>query len=134
MFLWRVLMAEEIPTGDKAVFAFLEMIALAFAFEGVNAMLNGRPWFIYVGSFFAALVFFLAGIKWPYLKSALARGNLVVFWAISILATWVPAGYAYYQWHQSSPAPPSAVFGAGSLPSWAMNVNDWNAYPLKKIE
>ena len=28
-------MANDVPTGDRAVFAFFEMVALAFAFEGV---------------------------------------------------------------------------------------------------
>lgn len=60
-------MADELPTGDKAVFAFLEMFALAFAFEGVSRLLDGR----YLLGFLAlgiSIVFFLAGIKWPQIK------------------------------------------------------------------
>src|SRR5260370_38402530 len=65
----RLLMAEEVPTGDKAVFAFLEMIALAFAFEGTSALLNGLGWQICAKSYVVAAAFFVAGIKWARLKA-----------------------------------------------------------------
>ena len=113
MFLWRLLMAEEIPTGDKAVFAFLEMVALAFAFEGVSALLNDRPWEIWIGSLVGALIFFLAGIKWPSIRASVTnQGNAKhksAFWVISILLVWLPAGYDYYDRHQNGPFETGAV-------------------------
>ncbi len=65
-------MADEVPTGDRAVFAFFEMVALAFAFEGVAALLNRKPWPIVTGSWLASAVFFLIGVKWPSLKKRLS--------------------------------------------------------------
>ena len=51
----RLFVAEELPTGDKAVFAFLEMVALEPAFEGVSALLNGKDWMIVAESLAASL-------------------------------------------------------------------------------
>jgi hypothetical protein len=62
-------MAEEPPTGDRAVFAFLEMVALAFMFEGVSAFLNGKPFWEFLACFVTALFFFVAGATWSRLKS-----------------------------------------------------------------
>jgi hypothetical protein len=76
-FLQRLLMADEVPTGDKAVFAFLEMIALAFAFEGTSALLNDHGWQIVAKSYLAATGFFVAGIKWAHIRSVLGiKGGL----------------------------------------------------------
>jgi hypothetical protein len=63
---------DDIPTGNKAVFAFLEMVALAFAFEGVSAWLNGKPWNVCGESILGSLLFFLAGIKWPWIRHRLS--------------------------------------------------------------
>jgi hypothetical protein len=67
-------MAGELPTGDYAVFAFLEMIALAFAFASVEALVASRPWYISVGCLVLAILFFLAGIKWPQIKLKIGAG------------------------------------------------------------
>jgi hypothetical protein len=86
-----LLMADEVPAGDKAVFAFLEMIALAFAFEGTSALLNGLGWQICAKAYVVAGAFFVAGIKWTRLKAslgikvslviALAAFGLLNYWA-----------------------------------------------------
>jgi hypothetical protein len=60
-------MSGEIPKGDTAVFAFLEMIALAFAFSGVEG-LGLKPLWQCIAYFGAALIFFMSGIKWPWIK------------------------------------------------------------------
>jgi len=95
-------MSDEVPTGDKAVFAFLEMVALAFAFEGVSAMLNGAAWPVYTGALAGAVVFFLAGIAWPKLRGSLnvktIAKNSAVFWIVTILLVWIPVWYGTYDW------------------------------------
>jgi hypothetical protein len=68
MFLSRLLMADELPTGDKAIFAFLEMFALAFAFEGAGAFLHGEASWRIAGAWTISAFFFVAGIKWPWIK------------------------------------------------------------------
>jgi hypothetical protein len=62
-------MADEIPSGDKAVFAFLELFALAFAFEGAAALLRGELSWRTILSFVGAIVCFLGGIRWPQLRA-----------------------------------------------------------------
>ena len=34
-------MADDVPAGNRACFAFLEMLALAFAFEATSALIHG---------------------------------------------------------------------------------------------
>lgn len=43
MLLWELIMADETPPGDKTVFLLCELIALAFATQAVQRMLDGRP-------------------------------------------------------------------------------------------
>lgn len=61
------IMSGEIPKGDSAVLAFLEMIALAFAFSGVEG-LAVKPLWQCIAYFGGALIFFMSGIKWPWIK------------------------------------------------------------------
>ncbi len=119
--LRRLFLAEEIPTGDRAVFAFLEMVALAFAFEGVNALLNGLSWLICTGAFFGAIVFFFAGIKWPTIKQLLGRkvaATRLRFWLLSIVLVWVPIVCDYYDRHSN---------GSGYYVLPAKAWSKWNA-------
>lgn len=88
MFLWRLLMADEIPAGDKAVFAFLELFALAFAFEGAGSLLRGEPFWRVIGAWVLTAIFFVAGIKWPSLRKRFGTpGNDPRIWlAVGALA------------------------------------------------
>lgn len=110
-------MADELPTGDKAVFAFLEMIALAFAFSGTERLLDGKPLWGVVGAWAASLVFFMTGIKWPSLRASIdanARLRAVIrlnrhptFWllagALSGTVLWVNGAGLIGRWWRSSP-------------------------------
>lgn len=126
-------MADEIPTGDKAVFAFLEMVALAFAFEGVSALLNGGRWPIYTGSLICAGVFFVAGIKWPKLKATVFASRVAhlahkpPMWffagALSAVALYAFMVGLHFPGPQTAPQK-----------DWMMNINDWNNYPLKNVD
>lgn len=69
-------MSNEVPTGDGVAFAFCEMFALAFAFDGVSALLEGKSPGIIVGCVVIAVLFFFVGIKWPSLKRVLTWKGL----------------------------------------------------------
>jgi TolB-like protein/predicted Ser/Thr protein kinase len=60
--------AEAPPAGNKAVYAFLELFALAFTFEGAGAMLRGESLWRVVGAWLVAIIFFVAGIQWPRIR------------------------------------------------------------------
>lgn len=62
-------MADEVPRGDKAAFAFFELIALACASEGIRRVLDGRPLWEIIVVWVLFLAFFLLGIKWPQIKA-----------------------------------------------------------------
>lgn len=55
-FLKDFVMPDELPSGDRAVYVFIEMIALGFVLVAITALV-------------LAIVFFLVGIKWTSLKS-----------------------------------------------------------------
>jgi len=63
-------MSSELPSGDLAVFGFLEMFALAFAFSFVEN-LGTKPWYALIYRVILALFFFVAGIKWPLIRPKL---------------------------------------------------------------
>jgi hypothetical protein len=73
-FLLRgLLMASEIPVGDLAIFACVEMFALAFAFEGAAAIIHGEEWWKAVIAWPIAVCLFVAGLKWRWLKRILGE-------------------------------------------------------------
>jgi len=61
------------PTGDKAVYAFLELFALAFTFEGAAALLRGEALWRVIGAWLVAIFFFIAGIQWPKIRLFIGR-------------------------------------------------------------
>ena len=65
--------ADAPPTGDKAVYAFLELFALAFTFEGASALLRGEALWRVVGAWVLAIILFVAGIRWPRIKLRLRQ-------------------------------------------------------------
>ena len=109
---------DEPPTGNKAVYAFLELFALAFTFEGAAAFLHGEAWWKVVGAWLVAVVFFVAGIQWPKIRKLLVQrfgskreriskspgDNTVVRFkprflivpAASIVLAFLAAAYLYY--------------------------------------
>jgi hypothetical protein len=66
-----ILMLDEVPTGDKAVYIFLEMTALGFVLEAVAALVRGDAWWKWAGAFLLGASFLLLGVKWPLLKEKL---------------------------------------------------------------
>ncbi len=75
-------MADDIPSGDRAVFAVFELFALAFAFEGAARLLDGK-YAVGLLAVAVSIFFFIAGLKWPYIK--LKTGSRFAF-AIDRLA------------------------------------------------
>ena len=65
-----ILMPDELPSGDKAVYVFLEIMAFCFALASVDALVAAR-WIKSACFFLVAIAFFLAGIKWPKIKVSL---------------------------------------------------------------
>jgi hypothetical protein len=61
-------MPDELPSGDKAVYVFLEILAFCFALASVDALVV-RHWRSSVAYIAIALFFFIAGTKWPKLKA-----------------------------------------------------------------
>jgi len=69
MFLWRLLMAEEIPTGDVAVYVFFYSLFFCLMLAGIDSLVVGK-WKLGTGLLFAASVFFVTGVKWRKLKTS----------------------------------------------------------------
>src|ERR1039458_7885766 len=67
-FLRGVFMSDELPSGDKAVYIFLEMIALGFALEAVAALMRGDVWWKWTGALVMGILFLVAGIKSQQIK------------------------------------------------------------------
>ena len=67
LLLRGLVMPDEVPSGDRAVFAFLEMIALAFAIEGAARLLDGK-YLLGTASLGISILFFVAGLKWSKIK------------------------------------------------------------------
>jgi hypothetical protein len=98
-------MADETPRGNWAVFAFLEMFALAFAFQAVEKFGSDRPASVWGGYAIAALVFFVAGITWPRIQVALGGDYFVRFieWLAGYRVLIVIAVAAYIAFTKSDP-------------------------------
>jgi hypothetical protein len=64
-------MAGELPSGDTAVYLFLEILAFCFALASVDALV-AKHWLASAGYMIVAVVLFVAGIKWPRIKQKLS--------------------------------------------------------------
>jgi hypothetical protein len=69
MLLRDIFMSDEFPSGDKAVYIFLEMIALGFALGAVESLLRGDVWWKWSGALLMGVIFLIAGVKWPQVKA-----------------------------------------------------------------
>ncbi len=94
-------MPSELPSGDMAVYVFLEMIALAFVFGAVDAGVSGKPWYVWAGCSVLAVLFFLAGIKWPQIKRLERIGSnrlyRRVIYSVIVSALLVSVGIRVYR-------------------------------------
>jgi hypothetical protein len=62
-------MPGETPTGDKAVYVFIEMIALGFVLYAIEEAFKEHPSWIKVGiAVVLGILFFLVGVNWAKLK------------------------------------------------------------------
>ena len=101
-------MADEVPSGNYAVFAFLELLAAAFIFEGVSALLNGTSWRVCLPALAGGTIFFLVGVKTPWIKSKFTSvdwelwGNrinhaLIVVCALAVIAVMASGYFALHE-------------------------------------
>ncbi|HEV1995785.1 MAG TPA: hypothetical protein VGR03_15745 [Candidatus Acidoferrum sp.] len=103
-------MADELPSGDKAVYIYLEFIALGFALEAVAAFVRGDGWHIWAGSIVLSAVFLLAGIKWPWIKGKFVSVDWVLWdkrlnralLVVLVLGFVTVAATGYYTWRKTS--------------------------------
>jgi len=63
--------ADNPAAGNKAVYALLELFALAFTFEGAASLLRGESLWKIAGAWLVAVIFFVAGIRWPKIRRSL---------------------------------------------------------------
>jgi hypothetical protein len=85
-FLRGVFMADELPSGNKAVYIFLEMIALGFALEAVAALMRGDVWWKWAGALAIGVLFLVAGVKSQ--KIILKLGPRLVYY-LNLRPTWI---------------------------------------------
>jgi hypothetical protein len=97
LLLRGLFMPSETPSGHLAVYVFLEMIALAFVFGAVEALVSEKPWYVWVSCLVLGVLFFLAGIKW---------GTRTGFVIVALLAATVVV-YGVYQYRTRRPPPPA---------------------------
>ena len=67
-------MLDDIPRGDIAIYVFLEMVALGFVLDAVDALMRGDPRRKWVGATVIGLIFFVVGLKWRSIRP------IIVFW------------------------------------------------------
>src|SRR5437867_11861172 len=74
MFLWRLLMADDIPTPAKGVYIYFDYIALGFVLVGVEELVRGKghPWWLWVGCLVIGAVFLFVGVMGPKIKAKLS--------------------------------------------------------------
>ena len=88
VLLGSILMGDELLTGDKAVFAFFELLAIGCVCACADTFAHGQ----YVAGsilFVAFVVFFFAGIKWAAIKKR---------WSASPAAKAVDTIISNYRW------------------------------------
>ena len=61
-------MSDELPSGTRAVYIYLEMIALGFALEGVAAFMRGEALWKWAGALVVGALFLVAGVKSPQVR------------------------------------------------------------------
>src|SRR4051794_17747746 len=83
MFLWRLLMSDDLPSPGKGVYLFFEFVALGLVLEAVADIIHWQgPWYRWTASLVAAALFLFLGIKGGnilnWLRSKLSSGQLAM--------------------------------------------------------
>ena len=61
-------MADDVPSPEQMVPSLLHAVMWACMFGCVDAVIAGKPWFIWAGAFSLSLISHIVGIKWPQIK------------------------------------------------------------------
>jgi hypothetical protein len=138
-------MSDELPSGDKAVYIFLEMIALGFALEAVASFMHGDVWWRWIGALALGVLFFVAAVKWlqikliiaPRLVSTLERvANNRLYrrsiYAAIILVILGSTGFRIYRHYNPSPVQSTAT-GASETFQPVTPLDSLTVSPIKLI-
>ena len=63
--LRAIFMSDELPTGDKAIAAFFEIVAIGYTCAAGDAILLHHDYEAGIKGLIIATVLFIVGIKWP---------------------------------------------------------------------
>ena len=110
-------MPDELPSGDKAVYVILEMIALGFILEAVPSFMRGDVWWRWVGALALGILFLVAGVKWPQIKQIAAASRFAsivegiaskplyrrTVYAVIVLIIFVSTGFRGYRHYYPLP-------------------------------
>jgi uncharacterized membrane protein YbhN (UPF0104 family) len=74
MFLWRLWMADDIPTPAKGVYIYFDYIALGFVLVGVEELVRqSSSWKVWAGCFAIGAMFLFFGVMGHRIKAALVE-------------------------------------------------------------
>jgi hypothetical protein len=119
--VYDVLMPDQLPSGNMALYVFLEMVALAFVFGAVEAFGNDKPWYICVGYLALGILFFLAAIKW---------GTRTGFVIVALLATLI-IGYGAYRYYNNTSTKAESPPPVSPLSSVSLHLGcEWDHIPI----
>jgi hypothetical protein len=121
-------MSDELPSGDKAVYIFLEMIALGFALEAVASFMRGDVWWRWIGALVLGVLFLVAGVKWLQIKLIIAprfvstlervannRLYRSSIYAAIVLAILMSTAFRIYRHYYPLPIQPTATDTSGPI-------------------
>lgn len=89
-------MSDDTPSGDRAVYLFLEMIALGFVLAAVDTGVNGKPLQVWGSCLVAGLVFFVLGVKWAAIRQSISLQLVQIIESIAHFTPLIVLGACAY--------------------------------------
>ena len=118
MFLWRLLLSDDIPTPAKGVYIYFEYIALGFVLVAIEEFVRHMStWLVWSGCLVMGAMFLFIGIMGARVKSwlSLHRSSWLLFACTLIVC--VAVGYDIYDRHRQQ-------VNAGAAPNTGQPPND----------
>jgi hypothetical protein len=86
-------MSDELPSGDRAIYVFLEMVALVCVFEAGDSIRDGRAWWRSILWLGLAVFVFTIAIKWSKIKlwsqSQRKKGLILIATLLAFSGPWL---------------------------------------------